>query len=135
MPQFKQNVSLHSRANGAESAAAFLLATLCKVKQGQHGVQLEHSRLEARPKICMVFSIQVVPEGAGACESQKQCQCHEHGRPGGLQEAAGAYLRSWSLETLLKKHVLGCWACEVLAGVQLYSPGPGLYCSSKSALG
>ena len=31
--------------------------------------------------------------------------------------------------------MLGCWVCEVLAGVQLYSPGPGLYCSSHTALG
>ena len=61
------------------------------------------------------------------------CQSHKRDRPGGQQQAAGAYLRSWSLETLLKKHVLGCWACEVLDGVQLYSPGPGLYCSSKTA--
>ena len=75
----------------------------------------------------MVFSIQMVPESACAC------QRHKHDRPGGQQEAAGAYLRSRSLETLLRKHVLGCRACEVLAGVQLYSPGPGLYCSSKSA--
>ncbi len=63
------------------------------------------------------------------------CQSHKHVRPGGQQEAAGAYLRSWSLETLLRKHVLGCWDCEVLAGVQLYCPGPGLYCSSKTAPG
>ncbi len=63
-----------------------------------------------------------------------QGACHSY-KHGGLQEAFGAYLRSCSLETLLRKHVLGCWACEVLAGVQLYSPGPGLYCGSETAFG
>ena len=48
---------------------ALLLATICKVKRCKHVVQLEHSRLEVKTKICMVFSIQMVPESACACQS------------------------------------------------------------------
>jgi hypothetical protein len=43
---------------------ALLLAASCIVKQHKHVVQLEHSRLDAKLKISMVFSVHMVPEVA-----------------------------------------------------------------------
>ena len=59
---------------------AILLAATCKTKCRKHVVQLGQGRLEAWPEICMVFSIQVVPEGACARQTHKQCQSRKHGR-------------------------------------------------------